>query len=68
VKKKLQDWEALVAPHLERITWGWHLMFQIFTTIPLLQGLLSQFPWTHSKEEALKVALTICNMQMPSLL
>jgi hypothetical protein len=21
-KKKMQDWEALVAPHLERITWG----------------------------------------------
>jgi hypothetical protein len=47
---------------------GWHSMFQILTIVPLLQGLLPQFPWTHSKEEALKVASTICNMQMPSLL
>jgi hypothetical protein len=54
--KKMQDWEALVALHLKHITWGWHLMFQIFTTIPLLQGFLPQFPWTHNKEEALKVA------------
>jgi hypothetical protein len=68
VKEKMQDWEALVAPHLECITWGWHLMFQIFTPIPLLQGVLPQSPWMHSKEEALKVALAICNMQMLSLL
>ncbi len=67
-EKKMQDWEALVVPHLKRITWGWHFMFQIFTTIPLLQGFLPQFLSTHGKEEALKVASTICNMQMPSLL
>ncbi len=40
VKEKMQDWEALDAPHLEHITWGWHLMFQIFTLVPSLQGLL----------------------------
>jgi hypothetical protein len=40
VKKKMQDWEALVAPHLERITWEWHPMFHIFTIVPLLPGVL----------------------------
>jgi hypothetical protein len=49
VKKKMQDWEALVAFDLECITWGWHLMFQIFTTLPLLQGFLPYFPWMHNK-------------------
>ncbi len=39
VKKKMQEWEALVPPHLKHITWGWHLMFQILTIVPLLQGL-----------------------------
>jgi hypothetical protein len=40
VKNKMQDWEALVAPHLECIIWEWHPMFHIFTIVPLFQGVL----------------------------
>jgi hypothetical protein len=36
MKNKMQDCEALVVFCLKCITWGWHPIFQIFTTIPLL--------------------------------
>ncbi len=51
VEKKLQDWEALVTLCLECITWGWHPMFQIFTTVSILQGFLPYFPWMHNKRK-----------------
>jgi hypothetical protein len=32
VKKKMDIWEAQVAPHMEKINWCWHPMIHIFNT------------------------------------
>jgi hypothetical protein len=48
---------------LEHITWGWHPMYHIMTSVPLLQSVMPPIPWTHSNEEANIVVATICNME-----
>jgi hypothetical protein len=36
VKKKMDNWEAQVAPRMEKIISKWHPMFHIFNIVPLL--------------------------------
>jgi len=56
-------WEEAIAPHLEHITWWWHPMYYIMTSVPLLQNVMPPSSWTHSNEEANTVVTTICNME-----
>jgi hypothetical protein len=63
VDNKMHNFDAIVAPEIERIKWGWHPLFYIFTTIPTLKALAPNFPWTHSNNEAITTCDGICNME-----
>jgi len=56
-------WEQAIAPPMEHITWGWHPMYHIMTTIPLLQTILPPISWTHNKQEADTMVAAICNIE-----
>jgi hypothetical protein len=43
VENKMQNIDQVVALEVERRKWGWHPLFHIFMTIPLLQGLTPPF-------------------------
>ncbi len=43
--------------------WGWHPLFDIFTTIPSLWVLAPTFPWTHNNNEAITICDRIYNME-----
>jgi hypothetical protein len=43
VENKMQDFDQIVAPKVERRKWGWYPLFHIFTTIPSLQALAPPF-------------------------
>jgi len=63
VKKKMDNWEAQVAPCMEKITWGWHPMFHIFNIVSFLWTILLKFPWTHNKTKVSTIVTSIYNMQ-----
>lgn len=63
VKKKMDNWEAQVAPCMEKITWGWHPMFHIFNIVSFLWTILLKFPWTHNKAKVSTIVTSIYNMQ-----
>jgi hypothetical protein len=63
VGNKMQNFDGIVAPKVERRKWGWHLFFHIFTTIPSLRALAPTFPWTHNNNEAITICDGICNME-----
>ncbi len=63
VNKKMATWEEAIAPCLEHITWGWHPMYYIMTSVPLLQSVMPPILWTHNNEKANIVVATICNME-----
>jgi hypothetical protein len=44
VDKKMHDFDPIVAPKFERRKWGWHPLFDIFTTILALRALTPTFP------------------------
>jgi hypothetical protein len=48
---------------LEHITWGWHPMYYIMTSVPLLQSVMPPIPWTHNNEKVDIVVVAICNME-----
>jgi hypothetical protein len=56
-------WEEAIAPCFEHITWGWHLVYYIMTSVPLLQSVMPLIPWTHNNEKANTVVATIHNME-----
>jgi hypothetical protein len=37
VENKMQNFDQIVVPKVERRKWGWHPIFHIFMTIPSLQ-------------------------------
>jgi hypothetical protein len=59
----MHDFDAIFALEVERIKWGWHLVFDIFTTIPTLRALAPTFPWTHSNNETITIYDGIYNME-----
>jgi hypothetical protein len=61
------DWEHTITLCMEQITWGWHPMHHILTT-PLPFNVLPPFPWTHNKNEAPTIIVTIFNMEKSNLL
>jgi len=63
INKKMVAWEKAIALHLEHITWGWHPMYYIMTSVPLLQSGMPPIPWTHTNEEANIVVVAIRNME-----
>jgi hypothetical protein len=63
VNKKMAAWEDAIAPRLEHITWGWHPVYYIMTSVPLLQSVMPPIPWTHNNEKADIVVATIHNMK-----
>ncbi len=48
---------------LEHITRGWHPMYYIMTTVPLLQSVMPPIMWTHINEKVDIMVATICNME-----
>jgi hypothetical protein len=63
VDNKMRDFDAIVAPKVERRKWGWHPLFHIFTTIPSLWAFAPIFPWTHNNNEAMTIGDRIYNME-----
>jgi hypothetical protein len=60
---KMHNFDVIVAPKIEQMKWGWHQLFDIFTTIPTLRALASNFSWTHSNNEAITICDGIYNME-----
>jgi hypothetical protein len=58
------DFDGIFVSEVDWRKWGWHLLFDIFTTIPYLQALAPTFPWTHNNNEAITICDKICNMEM----
>ncbi len=63
VDNKMHNFDAIVAPKIERRKWGLHPLFDIFTTIHALKALVLNFPWTHSNNEGITICDGICNME-----
>jgi hypothetical protein len=63
VENKMQDFDQVIILEVERRKWGWHPLFHIFTTIPLLRTLAPTFLWTHNNNEAISMCDGICNME-----
>ncbi len=61
--KKMHNFDAVVVLKVERRKWGWHQLFDIFTTILALKALTLTFPWTHSNNEAITICDGIYNME-----
>jgi hypothetical protein len=57
------DFDGIVAPKVEQKKWGWHPLFDIFTTIPSLWALAPTFPLTHNNNEAITRRDIIYNME-----
>jgi hypothetical protein len=55
----MQDWEIMVTPCMEQITWEWHLMYHVFWNVSLLQSVLPPFPWTHNKDKARTIRVVV---------
>ncbi len=60
---KMHNFDAIVAPKIKWRKWGWHLLFDIFTTILALKALAPNFPWTHNNNEAITICDGIYNME-----
>ncbi len=61
--KKMHNFDAVVALEVEQRKWGWHPLFDIFTTILALRTFAPTFNWTHSNNEAITICDGICNME-----
>jgi hypothetical protein len=59
----MHNFDAIVAPKIEQRKWGWHPLFDIFTTILALKALAPNFPWTHSNNEAITICDGTYNME-----
>jgi hypothetical protein len=59
----MHGFDVVVAPQLEQRKWGWHSLFDIFTTILALRAFAPTFPWTHNINEAITICNEIFNME-----